>query len=133
MFCSMVSECKVQKPVWTTPKSEITLPCPELLNVKWEVLHNDKSTEITKYECKHTEKTEGATKPLCERSKIVKTSLIIRDVVNSDALWYRCRGNKTCYDVKLNVKGMSFNGIFQNQKPFMVLTLFKDRLYCSVM
>ncbi|XP_056618603.1 uncharacterized protein LOC130432993 isoform X2 [Triplophysa dalaica] len=103
-FYLKVKECKVLKPVWTTPKSEIMLPCPELLNVKWEVLHGDKSTEITKYECKHTEKTEGATKPLCERSKIVKTSMIIRDVVNSDALWYRCRGNKTCYDVKLNVK-----------------------------
>ncbi|KAA0703199.1 hypothetical protein E1301_Tti007004 [Triplophysa tibetana] len=103
-FNLKVKECKVLNPVWTMPKSDIMLPCPEQLNVKWEVLHGDKSTEITKYECKHSEKTQGATKPLCERSIRNSTSLIIRDVVNNDALWYRCRGNKACYDVKLLVK-----------------------------
>ncbi|XP_057196670.1 uncharacterized protein LOC130558330 isoform X2 [Triplophysa rosa] len=101
---SECKECKVLKPVWTTPKSSITLPCPELLNVTWEVVHGDQSIEITNYSCKHSQRTQGATKPLCERSKRNNTSLIIRDVVNSDALWYRCRGNKTCYDVKLQMK-----------------------------
>nr|XP_055065366.1 uncharacterized protein LOC129447639 isoform X4 [Misgurnus anguillicaudatus] len=100
-----VKECKVLDPVWTTEKSAVTLTCPEHLNVEWEVINGDQSTDVNEYSCKHSDSRNGAPKPLCERLRI-NGSLIIRKVVNTDAQWYRCRVNKMhCYDVKLHVKG----------------------------
>nr|XP_055066876.1 uncharacterized protein LOC129448482 [Misgurnus anguillicaudatus] len=117
-----VKECKVLDPVWTTEKSAVTLPCSEHLNVVWEVIHGDQSTDVNEYSCKPSDSRNGAPKPLCERVRI-NGSLIIRDVVNTDAQWYRCRVNKMhCYDVKLHVKGLCFNEIFLNQKLRLDLT-----------
>ncbi|XP_073728185.1 uncharacterized protein [Misgurnus anguillicaudatus] len=100
-----VKECKVLDPIWTTEKSTVMLPCTEHLNVAWEVIHGDQSTGVTRYRCKHSDSRNGAPKPLCERVRMKNGSLIIRDVVNTDAQWFRCRVNKMhCYDVKLHVK-----------------------------
>ncbi|XP_065116828.1 uncharacterized protein [Paramisgurnus dabryanus] len=99
-----VKECKVLDPIWTTENSTVTLNCPEHLNVVWEVIHGDQSTGVTRYRCKHSDSRNGARKPLCERVRMKNESLIIRDVVNTDALWFRCRVNKMhCYDVRLYI------------------------------
>ncbi|XP_065116831.1 uncharacterized protein [Paramisgurnus dabryanus] len=101
-----VKECKVMDPIWTTEKSTVTLPCSEHLNVEWEVIHGDQSTDVNEYSCKHSDSIDSAPKPLCERQITKNGSLIIRDVVNTDAQWYRCRVNKMCcYDVRLHVTG----------------------------
>ncbi len=92
------------------------LPCSEhpLQNrteqVTWKVVNGHQSTDITQYHPpnKPSNSTEKLVKPLYERARqLVNGSLLIRNAVHTDELWYWCRVNdKTCYEVKLLMKGM---------------------------
>ncbi|KAK2903125.1 hypothetical protein Q8A67_007838 [Cirrhinus molitorella] len=113
-FHLKVKECKTLDSVNPTPGSSVLLPCSEhpLQNrteqVTWKVVIGHQSTNITQYPPpnKPSSSTEKLLKPLYERVRqLANGSLLIRDVVNIDELWYRCRVNEeTCYEVKLLLK-----------------------------
>ncbi len=116
-FCvSLISECKILDSVHSTPGSSVLLPCSEhyLQNrteqVTWKIIIGHKSTDITQYQPpnKPSNSTEKLLKPLYERAiQLPNGSLLIRDAEYTDESWYRCRVNdKTCYEVKLLMKGV---------------------------
>ncbi|CAM4700005.1 unnamed protein product [Leuciscus chuanchicus] len=107
-------ECKTLDSVHAMPKTSVLLPCSEhpLQNrtdqVTWKIVTGDQSINIDQYRPPHkpSNSTERDPRPLYERVRILGNgSLFIRDAVNSDGLWYRCRvSEKICYEVKLVVK-----------------------------
>ncbi len=116
-FCvSLVSECKTLDSVHPTPGPSVLLPCSEhpLQNraeqVTWKIIIGHKPTDITRYQPpnKPSNSTDKLLKPLYERARqLVNGSLLIRDAVYIDESWYQCRVNdKTCYEVKLLMKGV---------------------------
>ncbi|XP_016323069.1 uncharacterized protein LOC107673794 [Sinocyclocheilus anshuiensis] len=115
-FNLRVKECKTLDSVHPTPGSSVLLPCSEqpLQNrterVTWKVITGHQSTDISHYRPpnKPSSSTEKLLKPLYERArKLANGSLLIREAVHTDELWYQCRVNeKTCYEVKLLLKGV---------------------------
>ncbi|XDV40159.1 hypothetical protein PO909_009291 [Leuciscus waleckii] len=113
-FNLSVIKCKTLDSVHATPKTSVLLPCSEhpLQNrtdqVTWKIVTGDQSINIDQYRPPHkpSNSTERDPRPLYERVRILGNgSLFIRDAVNSDELWYRCRvSEKICYEVKLVVK-----------------------------
>ncbi|XP_042596817.1 uncharacterized protein LOC122139970 isoform X2 [Cyprinus carpio] len=113
-FNLRVKECKTLDSVHPTPGSSVLLPCSEhpLQNrterVTWKVITGHQSTDIFQYRPpnKPSSSTEKPPKSLYERvRKLANGSLLIRDAVRTDELWYQCRVNeKTCYEVKLLLK-----------------------------
>ncbi|XP_048007727.1 uncharacterized protein LOC125242806 isoform X1 [Megalobrama amblycephala] len=113
-FNLSVIKCKPLNPVHATANTSVLLPCSEhsLQNstdrVTWKIVTGHQSTEITQYRPPHkpSNSTERVLRPLYERVRILGNgSLLIRDAVNTDGSWYRCRVNETtCYDVKLVMK-----------------------------
>ncbi|CAM4700021.1 unnamed protein product [Leuciscus chuanchicus] len=109
-------ECKSLDSVHATPKTSVLLPCPEhpLQNrtdqVTWKIVIGYQSIKIDQYHPRHkpSNSTERDPRPLYERVRILGNgSLLIRDAVNSDGLYYRCRvSEKICYEVKLVMKGV---------------------------
>jgi len=104
------------KPVHATLNSSALLPCSEhpLQNttdkVTWKVVTGHHSTDITRYHPpnKPSNSTEKLPKPLYERARqLANGSLLIRNAVHIDELWYQCRVNeKTCYEMRLMIKGV---------------------------
>ncbi|XP_073702619.1 uncharacterized protein [Garra rufa] len=92
--------------------TSVLLPCSELNRterVAWKVVIGHYPTDISQYlpPNKPSSSTEKLLMPLYERVRqLINGSLLIRDVVHTDELWYQCRVNeKTCYEVKLLLKG----------------------------
>ncbi|XP_016376084.1 uncharacterized protein LOC107714669 [Sinocyclocheilus rhinocerous] len=116
-FNLRVKECKTLDSVHPTPGSSVLLSCSEhpLQNrteqVTWKVITGHQSTDISQYRSpnKPSSSTEKLLKPLYERArKLANGSLLIREAVHTDELWYQCRVNeKTCYEVKLLLKETS--------------------------
>ncbi|XP_077066867.1 cell adhesion molecule 2-like isoform X1 [Siphateles boraxobius] len=114
LFNLKVKECKTLDSVHATPDSSVLLPCSEhplqyrTDQVTWKILHGHQSTEIAQYRPPHkpSNSTERDPRPLYQRARILGNgSLLIRDAVNTDGSWYRCRvSEKTCYEVKLVMK-----------------------------
>ncbi len=102
--------------VHSTPGSSVLLPCSEhpLQNrteqVTWKIVNDHQSTDITQYHPpnKPSNSTDKLLKPLYERARqLANGSLLIRGAEYIDELWYRCSVNdKTCYEVKLLMKGV---------------------------
>ncbi|KAK2903126.1 hypothetical protein Q8A67_007839 [Cirrhinus molitorella] len=113
-FHLKVKECKILDTVNPTPGSSVLLPCSEHLlqnrnkQVTWQVVDGRQTTNISQYPPPNnpSSSTGKLLKPLYKRVRqLANGSLLIRDVVHTDELWYRCRVNeKTCYDVKLLLK-----------------------------
>ncbi|XP_051721093.1 uncharacterized protein LOC127497042 isoform X2 [Ctenopharyngodon idella] len=110
-FNLSVIKCKILNSVHATANSSVLLPCSEhsLQNIPtWKIITGHQSTEITQYRPPHKplNSTERVVKPLYERVRIQGNgSLLIRDAVNTDGSWYRCKVNETtCYEVKLVMK-----------------------------
>ncbi|XP_050987117.1 uncharacterized protein LOC127178342 isoform X3 [Labeo rohita] len=113
-FNLSIIKCKTLDSVHPTPGSSVLLPCSEhpLQNrteqVTWKVVTGHKPTDIDNYHLpkKSSSSKEKLPKPLYERvRKQANGSLLIRDVVDTDQMWYQCRVNeKTCYEVKLLMK-----------------------------
>ncbi|XP_051722405.1 uncharacterized protein LOC127497747 isoform X2 [Ctenopharyngodon idella] len=113
-FNLSVIKCKILNPVYATAYTSVLLPCSEhsLQNrpdrVTWKIVTGQQSTEITQYRPPHkpSNSKERVPRPLYERARILGNgSLLIRDAVNTDGSWYKCRVNETtCYEVKLVMK-----------------------------
>ncbi len=86
--------------------------------VTWEMVKDHQSTEITQYHppYKPSNNTDKLLKPLYERMrKLANGSLNIRDAVQTDESWYRCKVNeKTCYEVELVLKGVCLQSSVSN-------------------
>ncbi|XP_039535341.1 uncharacterized protein LOC120484309 [Pimephales promelas] len=114
-FILRVKECKTLNAVHATPNTSVLLQCSEHPQQNrtdqeiWTIVVGHQSVDISKYRPPHkpSNSAERVLKPLYERAKkLGNGSLLIRDAVNSDELWYRCRvSEKTCYEVKLVMKG----------------------------
>ncbi|KAK7157615.1 hypothetical protein R3I93_008953 [Phoxinus phoxinus] len=115
LFNLRVKECKTLDSVHATPDSSVLLPCSEHPlqyssdQVTWKIFHGHQPTEIAQYRPPHkpSNSTERDVRPLYERARTLGNgSLLIRNAVNTDGSWYQCRvSEKTCYEVKLVVKG----------------------------
>ncbi|XP_056331648.1 uncharacterized protein LOC130243496 [Danio aesculapii] len=115
-FTLTVKDCKKLESVSATLGSAVLLPCSEhpqrnkTDQVTWKVIEGHRSTDITQYRSssKTSNSTEKLSKPLFERVRQLENgSLLIRDSVKADELWYRCRVNdKTCHEVKLQFKDL---------------------------
>ncbi|XP_073781601.1 uncharacterized protein isoform X2 [Danio rerio] len=113
-FTLTVKDCTKMKSVTAVSGSAVLLPCSEhpqrntTDKVTWKVIEGHRSTDITQYRSSSTtsNSTEKLSNPLFERAKQLENgSLVIRDSVKADDLWYRCRVNDTtCYEVKLVIK-----------------------------
>ncbi|XP_052434836.1 uncharacterized protein LOC127975094 [Carassius gibelio] len=113
-FYLRVKECKALDSVYSAQGSSVLLPCSEhpLRNrterVTWNVITGHQLTDVLQYQPpnKPSNNTEKPPKPLYERARqLVNGSLLIREAVHTDELWYQCRVNeKTCYEVKLLLK-----------------------------
>ncbi|XP_056331780.1 uncharacterized protein LOC130243581 isoform X2 [Danio aesculapii] len=120
-FNLTVKECKRLESVSATLGSSVLLPCSEhpqqhtTDQVTWKVIEGHRSTDITQYRSssKTSNSTEKLLKPLFERARELENrSLLIRNSVKTDELWYRCRVNdKTCYEVKLQFKDETFHSL----------------------
>ncbi|KAK7147492.1 hypothetical protein R3I94_010120 [Phoxinus phoxinus] len=113
-FNLSVIKCKKLDSVHATSKTSVLLPCSEHLlqnrtdQVTWKIVTGYQSKEIDKHRPTHkpSNSTERDSRPLYERVRTLGNgSLLIRDAVNTDGSWYRCRvSEKTCYEVKLVIK-----------------------------
>ncbi|XP_042628315.1 uncharacterized protein LOC109089169 isoform X2 [Cyprinus carpio] len=113
-FNLSVIMCETLNSVHATLNSSVLLPCSEhpLQNrteqVTWKVVSGHQLTDVNQYRApyKPSSSTEKPPDPLYERARQLKNgSLLIRNAVHTDELWYRCRVNgKTCYEIKLVMK-----------------------------
>ncbi|XP_056331119.1 uncharacterized protein LOC130243094 [Danio aesculapii] len=113
-FNLTVKDCKRLESVYAALGSSVRLQCSEhpqqhtTDQVTWKVIEGHRSIDITKYYSpfKTSSSAEKLLKPLFERARLLNNrSLLIRDSVKADELWYQCRVNdKTCYEVKLLIK-----------------------------
>ncbi|XP_073702549.1 uncharacterized protein [Garra rufa] len=116
-FNLKVKECKTLNAVHAMLNSSALLPCSEhpLQNrteqVTWKVVIGHQPIDISQYRPpnKPSSSSEKLPNPLYERVRqLASGSLLIRDVVHTDDLWYQCRVNeKTCYEVNLLTKAHS--------------------------
>ncbi|KAL0172209.1 hypothetical protein M9458_032520, partial [Cirrhinus mrigala] len=111
-FKLTIIKCKTLDSVHPTPDS-VLLPCSEhpqqhRTEVTWKVIADYQLTDISQYRPpnKPSSSTKKLLKPLYMRARqLANGSLLIRDAVQTDELWYQCRVNeKTCYEVKLLMK-----------------------------
>ncbi|XP_043116347.1 uncharacterized protein LOC122360089 [Puntigrus tetrazona] len=114
-FNLKVKECEKLNPVHATFNSSVLLQCIEhprqnmTHQVTWKVIVGHQLTDITRYP--HSKNpssgTEKRSNPLYERARqLVNGSLLIRNAVHDDELWYQCRlDEKSCFELKLLIKG----------------------------
>ncbi|XP_026120165.1 uncharacterized protein LOC113099383 isoform X2 [Carassius auratus] len=118
-FNLSIIKCKSLNPVHAMINSSVLLPCSEhpLQNrtkpVIWKVVNGHQLTNILEYRApnKPSSSTEKPPDPLYMKAKQLNNgSLYIRNAVQTDELWYRCRVNeKTCYETKLVMKVIAHN------------------------
>ncbi|XP_052474529.1 uncharacterized protein LOC128030711 isoform X1 [Carassius gibelio] len=118
-FNLSIIKCKSLNPVHAMINSSVLLPCSEhpLQNrtepVTWKVVNGHQLTDIYQYRAplKPSSSTEKAPDPLYMRLRQQNNgSLQIRNAVQTDELWYRCRVNeKTCYEMRLVMKVIAHN------------------------
>jgi len=83
-----------------------------LENLSWSPTNRNSSISpsTAQYRPPHkpSNSTERVLKPLYERARTLGNgSLLIRDAIKTDGSWYQCRvSEKTCYEVKLVMKGV---------------------------